>query len=813
MTTVLPAPLRVHAGPTIDWAEFYRGWQARGAVPDSTSTVIDRNHAVFQAMYLDLAEVRLTLLASGFDPPLVTLVADVLTVPTGTGWTTSGVLQVRARRVQSESGLRVNLDLTHAGTGGLLLYCTELVGPVRVVTVQDGAPPHVFVVEEPPPDGGVHVHLVDGTPTRTDVSWAQGVPVELPAWFERAMRTQFIFATLLYDTHPALALSQLAWLKAWTGFHDELVGLFLQSSSLLALLSAQVEASTNGTMFVPYLSRAVYGDLARAYVAEAAQYEADYRALQTQTVVDDHFLTLARSLLANTTYESEYATQLLAEARRNFDHAVAATDQAEKTLSDAQLQAKLLAIDFEEVGVPAWQREQIVKAVIDLATAVVTFGVGIGAMLAGDPAAGGAAVAGAIEGAKAAEQAAKTGSELARLAAQLKEAMEKLKTIAEALDKVVELAKTVLTVVGDIGNAGDYVAAMRELGGDVSGADLTATYDWQVYQQTSDAALEGPVSQGIAFAAELQLACDAIAVYGQARAAAQVATIQAGQRYAEISLKKQLAQRQQAELAAYVDSLERGAAPPAQLLQRFYELYLDAKTGLFTAAQGYRDSYYYWALRSSVIRPAIVDGVDALDTGLKNLTSIVLDNQSALEHFDPPPQQLKDKRVVVSDTRVLDALRATGEAAWQIGTDAAPFAGYDRVRLTRVRVWLDGARVPDGGSVGIRMSTQGGYQDRFEGRSYQFTSKPLVREFQYRVARQESGPPDWRFPDGTYGYIEVDGIVDDEVRYAYFQPTPFAHWQISVRGSGVDLSGLEGVVMEFAGSVIPQLGRGDVDEA
>ena len=38
-----------------NWAEFYQGWQARANLPDPSFTVIDESHAVFQAMYLDLA--------------------------------------------------------------------------------------------------------------------------------------------------------------------------------------------------------------------------------------------------------------------------------------------------------------------------------------------------------------------------------------------------------------------------------------------------------------------------------------------------------------------------------------------------------------------------------------------------------------------------------------------------------------------------------------------------------------------------------------------------------------------------------------
>ena len=806
--TVLALPPRrapVRTAPELKWAEFYAGLLARADLPDPSYTVIDDHHAVFQATYLDLADIKVRLGRAGVDPPLITIVADVLNVPAGTGaWLTSGVLQIQARLVKVEEELRVTLDYRTSTTAGVVLYCAVLEGAVQVVAVRAGMPPEVFELDSVVPGGGVHIRCVDGRPTKVEVSWAQGVPPEVPDWYERAMRTEFLVGSLVYDAHPELAISQFGWLKNWTGYQSSLLGLFLQSSALLALETARVKATENGTAFVPYLSRTVYGDLAKAYVDEAKQYEADFRALQTQRVVDDHFLALAKSLLANKTYESTYAHALLEQARRNFDHAVEASDEAERTLSAAQLKATLVQVDFEKVGVPAWRREQIAKAVIEIGTAVVTFAVGIGAMFAGDPAGGGAAASGAIEAAKSAEKAAKAGSETARLAKQLAETMERLKEIGEALAKIAELAKAVITVAGDLSNAESYVAKMREMSAELGGADLTATSEWRIYQQAADASLASPVKEGIEFAEALKLSVDAVAVYGQARAAAQVAVIDAGQRYAVVSLQQQLAQRQQAELQTYVDSLEKGSAAPVALLQRFYELYLNAKTGLFTAAQGYRDSYYYWALQPSLINPSIIDDVDGLGTGLKDLTNMVMDNRAALEHFDPPPQKMTDKLHFVDDQRVVSALAADGEARWVLPADANGFTRFDRVRLTCLRIWFEGAQLPDGGTVDVAMATQGNYLDRVGGKSYQFTSKPLVRDFQYRVTHSDDGGAAWSFPNGTYGYIEVDGVVDEEVSYAYFQPTPFAEWHVKVTGDGLDLSGLTRVVMQFAGSVIPR---------
>lgn len=806
MTAVLSDRLPTGVLPAFDWAEFYHGLQARANVPDAAITEIDASHAVFSAMYLDLADVKLALLSSGYNPPLVTVVADVLNVPIGCSWSLSGgALYIQARRVQTTGDFRVNLDFRTVPTASLTLYCAELAGRVQAVAAQPGKDPTVLEVDQPSPAGGVQLLLADGVPVKRAVSWAQGIPFELPPWFEQSMRTEFIVASLLYSAHPEVAISQYAWLKNWTGHNDEVLGIFLQSCSLLALLSAQVNATENGTVFVPYLTGTVYSDLARAYVAEARQYESDFRALQTRQAVDDQFIALARTLLTGKTYESEYTTALLAQAQRNFDNAAAAVEAARKTLSDAQLNAKLIGIDFEQRGVPEWQREQIIKAVIELSTAVVTFAIGIGGILLGDPAAGGAAASGAIQGAKAAQQAAEAGSKIAELAKQLAEVMEKLKQIGEALEKVYELASTMVKVVGDLQHAHVYADQLRDMNADLGGADLTAGYQWQVYQQAADATLAGPVEAGIGFADELKLAVDAVAVYGQALAAAQVAAIEAGQRYATVSLQAQLARQQEGELQRYVDSLVTGEAAPAALMQRFYELYLGAKSGLFTAIQGYRASYYYWALLPSSINPSIVDGVDGLDTGLRNLTGITLDFQTALEHFDPPPQLLSDKQFALTDPAVLEALAAHGEAHWVLPPEAHSFAGFDRVRLNRMRVWLEGAKVSDGGSVGVLMSSQGNYLDRFEGRQYQFTSKPLVRNFTYRVTDKRSASPDWRFPDGSFGYVEVDGVVDNEVGYAYFQPTPFGEWHIKVTGDGLDLSGVTRVVMQFAGSVIPEV--------
>src|SRR5690242_11181451 len=134
--------------PVLNWAEFYKGLQARANVPDASITVIAADHAVFQAMYLDLAEIKLALLNSGRTPPLVTVVADVLNVPAGCSWSLNGsVLQIQARRLQTTGDFRVNLDYRSSTRASLVLYCAELAGRVQAVAVYRGGDPAVFWID------------------------------------------------------------------------------------------------------------------------------------------------------------------------------------------------------------------------------------------------------------------------------------------------------------------------------------------------------------------------------------------------------------------------------------------------------------------------------------------------------------------------------------------------------------------------------------------------------------------------------------------------------------------------------------------
>jgi hypothetical protein len=235
------------------------------------------------------------------------------------------------------------------------------------------------------------------------------------------------------------------------------------------------------------------------------------------------------------------------------------------------------------------------------------------------------------------------------MARLLADVMERLGEITEALQKIYEFARAVMIAVQNIGNAGSVADTINGMDIDTGGVDLTATYEWQIYQLRATAALEMPVSLGVDYARDLQLAVDEVSIYGQALAAAQLAVITAGQEYAAIRLKQELAVEQHKRLQSLIDDLVEGQKPTDALMQEFYQRYIDAKSSLFSALQGYRASFFYWALRHSSVNPRIIDGVDTLDAGLKDLTAIALDEANALNNFSPPPQVMRQRLVTVTD--------------------------------------------------------------------------------------------------------------------------------------------------------------------
>jgi hypothetical protein len=57
----------------------------------------------------------------------------------------------------------------------------------------------------------------------------------------------------------------------------------------------------------------------------------------------------------------------------------------------------------------------------------------------------------------------------------------------------------------------------------------------------------------------------------------------------------------------------------------------------------------------------------------------------------------------------------------------------------------------------------------------------------------------------SFGSLDIDGTVDQEVAYAYFEPTPFTQWTIDLREiKHRDASGVTKATLVFFGSAIQE---------
>lgn len=794
-----------------DWAALYRNLEITGNVPRATAARITPNSATFRAMYLDLAEVQAALEAAGQRPALITLYADVLHVPAGFTWLLQdAALVVQARRLEVGSRATVVLDYRHGIQARLVLFAAELSAPLAVQAVLADQPAPVSMALTTPLAGdGVLMALgADGQPAQTALTFAQGVPSTVPAVFTLALTNAFLFGSLLYDQQPALALDIMRWVKNWAAQSPEWGGLFWRSSSLVALLTSQINARANGAAFVPYLTADVYTELAKSFVAEAKNYEDNYLALRTQQTLTQTSIEQALALSDNAQYQSEYVQGLKTQAQSNYQSAQLAVDKALSNFRAQDLVVKMVSIDFQERGLPEYQRKVIVQAIFDLGSAVITFVGAIGLMAVGQVEVAPAAAGAAVSATQTVAKAATTTAAVAQQATALAETMSKLKKLVEGLTAVYEMASAILKAAADIQGAQGMVQDLQAMTLDTDGTDLSATATWQILSLQVHNVLQDPIAKGIGYAQEYQDALDVLVIYGQSLASAQLAAVQAGQEYARVLLQEQVAQQQQARLATYVQTLQVGQQVTDEVMQQFYQRYLDAKESILAALQNYRASYFYWALAPSQVRPQVVDSVNQLDGGLQSLTAIAMDKAAALAHFDPAPSTLHNKQVAITDTQFLDLLRQGKPATWALSTGEAEFLGLDRVRLTAVRAWLDGAQPRGRQKVSVTIRTSGGYRDQFGDTGYQFSSSPLKRIFEYHVEAPAGHQPNpsWQFADGTLGYIELDGDVDNEVKYAYFQPTPFTEWTVTInpspRNAGLDLTQLSKVTLQFEGSAV-----------
>ncbi|GGA52551.1 hypothetical protein CYANOKiyG1_72390 [Okeania sp. KiyG1] len=709
-------------------------------------------------------------------------------------------IQIAARRIEVGIGSNIWLDYRTTQQATFRIFTNEILGYLKVVAEfeeADKSKTYILRDFEDNRQKGVTIFCTSGGESRQiPIYWLDDLTIGDNPDFYLSLGAIFQFATLFFDRNPALATSMLEWTKGSTGEWDRAIDMFLQSSSLLAMLQTASEDVT----FVPFLSRDIYARQAEVFVRAAAAYEEQY--IRLSDINQDINLRQAEQELQRLYAQDKavFLDRLIIQNRQNLLQAQVAVEVLQKKLDRQTLRVDLAQIDFKH-GLLEWEYDQKKQQAFKIITAIFDFGLAIGGLFIGDPTAG-------LRAGNAAKSAAEAGSRLGGI-------MSNIKDITEALYTVYDFSLTVEEASKDLEESKSLIRELNQIEfsyPDDENWDLVASVYWPQFQLEATSQLQDPIDLGISGAREYLLALDILVLYGQSLAEKKRDMIPISQEIAQLRLQKLAVELQDERIWDYVQELEDYERANAEMMQVFYDRYLNIKRWLFITVGNYTWAYHFWSLHDSLIQPSMTKSVAYLKD---DLAKIELDYENALERFKPKvPTELDGKTYEIISSEDLKSFQETTRVTVPILLADPAFSNYDRVRIKEIRVWLEGVTFHGSNkAVYLKIQTQGeNYDDRFEENDYHFTGEPLDLPFEYQVAEESDPTPppkdiDWYFDDGSVGTAIVRNNTVNEFQYAYFEPPVFTYWTLvfeSSRNPDADITGVSKITLQFYGSIIGQ---------
>jgi hypothetical protein len=768
-----------------DWADYYKNAQlSKDKIPCTTATIPFNGQLIFRDLFVDMDEVLAS--ADKNKSVIVYIIADIVKMPAANIQLFNRGIFIISRRLVCNSSV-VNIDFSSTNAATFMLFATEISGKLKINTLGPHSDENKNFAIADFPGLGIHVkhanyktQLVDlyskdlKLITDNPVHPLPGIELQL------TLSSLYQFSTRLIDAEPGAARAILSWVKAASQNNVVLADLYYQSSALLGELT--LEASNLN--FIPQLSPAIYETLATAYLASVGNYETQYNLVTQDAVSKADQIRAGNQMLTYFNNTAAFTDSLIKQAVSNLDAAKNAYEQAQANMTSANIASMRAAADFK-AGVAIWERDQTLKAAFQICMALGTFAASIGAMCVGDVAAAGAtagAVAKAGEAAAAAADSAKTVSKFATAIGNLSKAMSKLENIAKMLQNTFKF----MNDLREVAKSMDYTKAVTDFEIPDSG-DISSQAEWDIFRLQVDDMMRGAEGESIAGATEYRQQLDILSIYGKAQSAAQAAMVQVTQELARLYMQKKVSANMIESYKNYLNALEGDIATDKNTLHNVYVLQMNMKTYMYLAIRNYTRAYKYWALQESLVAPSILKTPAQLTNDLATMKT---DYAEALGKFEPKPQNFKISEegysIHITDADAIAAFIKDGQITIAVGTDSELFQDMDRARVTRVQALIHGIDVAKMLKVSIR--TSGVYADQYKKQKFSFSSKPEKLTFGYHEE------------DGKI-ITDIPGEISKELQAAYFQPSLFTEWTISV-DKKVPRSQVNKITLSFAGSAI-----------
>jgi uncharacterized membrane protein len=551
-------------------------------------------------------------------------------------------------------------------------------------------------------------------------------------------------------------------------------------------LAARLRTPRGPQRFVPYLRLSEYGELARSTQTALQAVDQEHRSLFERALGLDDQKQAAEHLLAHYRHAKSFADALLDQAAEDTARASEATELARARLQDRASEIEARQKAFEQ-GIADKKAELERQAFLGIAMGVLALGAGIAMVCFTGPAGAGVAAGGAT---KVAEAGAQTARQVNRL-------VELLKTIAKVLDAIKKiqgyyaLLKQAYDVVHDPLQArGRAETAGQHIPPPLDPGDTLGAADWDEFMVGLDAAFRPALDQKIDGADELLLAMKKLAIRGKDMVATQANLDRCQQRLQQCLWQTLRDEADIQDMQARIQAMDQQRGPGTVLMTYTAQLRDRLKFRLVHAIENMADAYAYYALEDAGIQPDVRSSGAELAKLLSDLQQKLLsakERRGTISDWGPDG-------LTVQDPGLLQTLQRTGAMSWSVGREN--FAGLERIRVSDIRVWLQG----DLGSarLHIDIGTSGDYLDRLRGQPFEFMAWPLARAFRYEHDPHGRDQDAWGRP------VRVT-LKANDAEGDYFEPTAFTTWTIRLPrelNPGVDPARISGVALEFIGTAM-----------
>ncbi|KAI5834573.1 hypothetical protein K523DRAFT_230246 [Schizophyllum commune Tattone D] len=782
---------------------------ALSKIPAKASREQTEVNLVIHDVFVDLGTVKLD------ETDFTFIYSDVLALSPSPGPTLRltlpklACISVYARVLTSDQPITIDLlpsDPTQEAL--VVLYATYVDQPVSVSVAGQAAQALNLGVRSG--NVGVSISTTNGKITLAYMQRYSVPDLYAEGELHKLLSTQLRIASTLFWTQPSVA-SSLAWhVVNATAFPSESTLLNVQASALQQQINVGRLCGPD-VSYAPVLKLDYYKNTLAAVLDAGSDFEAQYDRFTDNATSADDQLKIWDSMLKQAQNTLTMQQTLADDAKAKWTASQQILLSAQNDMRHHQLTLQEKAEDFRR-GIEKWKEEQIIKAIVSIFKAVVTFAIAIGAMCVGDPEPAATAPAEAAGAIKDVAEAAEAAAEVTKIIS-----VDTLKKLDEIVEKLAELlSSTIDNVEAIIAAEGEGEGSLSPFPPSAEGNEdlqaLAGIAAWDKWTLDIEDQMKFAVSENIDGASAYLLELRKHAIDGKLTTQSSAQTIKAGQEYVQVQLALQLAQADLARLQELRDHFE-GEKEQLEIARLHFYDRLDAmRTSVLIELRNLVWAFKFYTLTDSKIA---LDPLRRMEDYKEDLALLVQEVEKWEEGYASDKSPIHFKREIDDPSfkniapDILASLQSDHTATFALAPNSSssptstpfisgPFTGGSGFRVFGMRVYVNGvvpkpeALSKDGTAlIWVKIRTSGAYQDiRDDGQVFGFTSMVQERQFKYRVDKQGTALPD---DEG----IEVDSIIP---MGDHMDPPPFTQWSVAVQGpEQLDWTTLSGLTLEWKG--------------